>query len=761
MIHLILVIVMVTPNSIAVDGILHRNQMRSYYRYSYVKGDLEAEDTGHLDIDSVFLQWDTVRIYIRVKTADTFFLGNNGDLFVAIDTFSAQGGSYSPLEKAVRFSTPYPDFVLYINDNTDDELFKWDSGWRFVYRDTICAGAGTNPDYELSIPIDSIGRPDSIKITVYTTRHRKGDSVPDYSVGDTVYSNIVLDGQLDGDYVYKGYADQGGGAGAQLDSLYTTWDSDYFYIFIKTANTASWDVAYGVGIDSDEQPSSGYYSGDSDAWGRKMNFANTLAKEAYAIDMEAYFWWSGADGAVTSAYLYRWNGNAWEDSTPGVPWYYSTGDTTSGLSTLEIKIPWTTLGGVHPELHISTWITGGDASSAVSVIPHDDQVSNSAGEWSDSDTLYTYSVTVPDGDRVVDVSSNIDKEAGPVPDTVSLDTFPIVISEHGITFGYYDYSNWGASPMGFLDPMDGIVDTCGFDDDEMLFTMSSKNAWLTFDNDSVYIGYTYQAFDSGYGGEGDFFVYFDVDSASSANDVNDPGTRLAMNWWGSDSIILPLKMDYAIGVEDGNYYALYKFNADSGYFVKLYSNLDNNFPGSAYIGWDNAKAGNGVTEISVSRAALSTPDWFSVVVFSHTEDASALFGVSPPADSAYFQDPAQNLNNNDAANDTLKEFWGFYHFTGSNSILVNAYLSVFPQSIPIKEREEKSAFRMLWSVNGISFPDIKSRVTYSIFDAQGRFVKNGILTKQNHNITFNGLSNGIYFVNIKGRKKIFKILKIK
>ena len=82
-----------------------------------------------------------------------------------------------------------------------------------------------------------------------------------------------------------------------------TYDATYLYIGFDTQNSGSWDVAYGIGIDT--KPG-GYYTGDSDAWGRKINF-----DAGYAVDYEIYFWWSGGSG-VTSDNFCIWTGSDWD-----------------------------------------------------------------------------------------------------------------------------------------------------------------------------------------------------------------------------------------------------------------------------------------------------------------------------------------------------------------------------------------------------------------------------------------------------------------
>jgi hypothetical protein len=180
----------------------------------------------------------------------------------------------------------------------------------------------------------------------------------------------------------------GGGDGANLNNFYYYFDTNDLYLAINTFNSASWDVAYGFSLDMDSVEFSGYYTGDNDAWGRRMNFAG-WAPYNYALEYEIYFWWSGWDGAITAWNLCTWNGTGWDYW--GVAEFAWTGDNSTGLQALEIRIPWTDLGGFDPTFHTSAWVTGGGGSSAVDIIPPDFQVADGGGaEWTDSDTISTF-----------------------------------------------------------------------------------------------------------------------------------------------------------------------------------------------------------------------------------------------------------------------------------------------------------------------------------------------------------------------------------
>lgn len=177
----------------------------------------------------------------------------------------------------------------------------------------------------------------------------------------------------------------GGGEGANLNQFFYALSEDTLYLAITTNNTASWNVAYGFGIDY--IPEYGYFEGDNDAWGRRMNFTET-----YAIDDEVYFWWDGGASSITSANTCVWLDGSWDYR--GVDNFAWTGG-GDGLQTLEIAVSWATLSLPTKiqgeEVNLSTWIAGDGGSSAVDVIPYNESVSDGGGdEWTDSDTITAY-----------------------------------------------------------------------------------------------------------------------------------------------------------------------------------------------------------------------------------------------------------------------------------------------------------------------------------------------------------------------------------
>ena len=215
--------------------------------------------------------------------------------------------------------------------------------------------------------------------------------VPFSGLVSALYGTKIIDGDLSdwGTLDYIATAQDNGLAGANLKDLYVAWDNDYLYIMITTRNSGSWDVAYGIGIDVDPGSGNGY-TGTTDAWGRRISFGGD-----YAIDYELYFWWGwnsgmGADNFIT------WTGSGWDYKglvDVGASFNY-TGDTSTGLKTLEIKIPWTALGGKPSKLALIAWVAGGGDSSAVSSIPWSSAMESldapyaswyGGDEWGDTD----------------------------------------------------------------------------------------------------------------------------------------------------------------------------------------------------------------------------------------------------------------------------------------------------------------------------------------------------------------------------------------
>ncbi len=175
--------------------------------------------------------------------------------------------------------------------------------------------------------------------------------------------------------------------GASLDTLWVTWNDTHLLIAFNTSNDESWNVAYGIAIDYDSTPGSGY-NGTSDAWNRAIGFSNATILPEIMV----YFWWNGSTGNITAADIAVWNGSAWNyydfenyrDGNPILPdtkaaWNpLMPGD--RGLQTIEIALNWTAITGQNftsmlgKTLHIIVFVVGDVGSSAVTSMPYDDNV---------------------------------------------------------------------------------------------------------------------------------------------------------------------------------------------------------------------------------------------------------------------------------------------------------------------------------------------------------------------------------------------------
>ena len=355
-------------------------------------------------------------------------------------------------------------------------------------------------------------------------------------------------------YIAEGASDFVGPDGANLDSLFVTWDENYLYIFLTTNNTASWDVAYGFGIDNTGS-SSGYTGGDPlrDAWNRKIGFDN-----GYNIEYEIYFWWEADSNKVTSAQLCSWDGSSWSytNLTEGTDYEYTGG--TSGLQTLEIKIALSDI-GTPSNIAISTWVAGGDTSSAVDAIPSETDVADS--NWTDDD--YVSSMFAHD------ISS-------------------------------------GRTPNYFM-ILDGNLLREGYQTDEIFYTTSDKQAYVTWDNDSLYIGYIFADLSGDY----DLWVYFDVDPQKTKNF----GQGIDID--ATVSLYLPFLADYGVQIVDGSTVNLKYFDGSDW--------ADGTFNGNYYAGWSD----NGTTEISIPWSDIGTPDTFYMVIFLFNNSDSKAYGIAP------------------------------------------------------------------------------------------------------------------------------------
>nr|WP_206203546.1 CARDB domain-containing protein [Thermococcus sp. M36] len=375
------------------------------------------------NLDKMYVSWDDQYLYIAIKTNNT----QSWDVAygIGIDIDPGTGNGYvsggDSWGRSVEFSNGFaPDYEIYFWWGWDsgmgtDNFNTWTgSGWNynsissvggsFAYTGDTSTGLQT---VEIKIPWSALGgKPEKVAIMAWVTGGSGSavDSLPvdpaiDYTNiggewGDTdTFTNMAviyvapktIDGNLsdwsDADLLVTGR--DNGQAGANLDKMYVSWDDQYLYIAIKTNNTGSWDVAYGIGIDVDPGTGNGYTSG-GDSWGRNVEFSN-----GFAVDYELYFWW-GWDSGMGTDNFNTWTGSGWNYGSladVGAKFAY-TGDTSIGLQTLEIAIPWSALGGKRSRFAVMTWITG-SGGSAVDSLPVDPAIdyTNIGGEWGDTDTF--------------------------------------------------------------------------------------------------------------------------------------------------------------------------------------------------------------------------------------------------------------------------------------------------------------------------------------------------------------------------------------
>ena len=184
-------------------------------------------------------------------------------------------------------------------------------------------------------------------------------------------------------------------SGANITSLYVAWNTLYLYIYFNTSNMASWDVAYGIGLDL---KTGGYVGNEStyDAWNRNISFSG------YGIDYELYFWYDSSKNNVTSADICIWNStkSSWDyydfenlndsGTTRDMAGASFANVSSSGLAYIELRLPWNKLNisNIPTSINITAWVAGGPQSSAVDCVPDDPSVfDNGTGEWNDHDTF--------------------------------------------------------------------------------------------------------------------------------------------------------------------------------------------------------------------------------------------------------------------------------------------------------------------------------------------------------------------------------------
>ncbi|ASJ08243.1 hypothetical protein A3L11_02970 [Thermococcus siculi] len=384
------------------------------------------------NLKNLYLAWDDQYLYIMITTRNTQSWDVAYGIGIDVDPGTGNGytGSSDSWGRQINFSNGFAvDYEIYFwwgwNSGMGTDNFNaWTgSGWNynsisgvggsFAYTGDTSTGLQT---VEIKIPWSALGgRPEKIGVVAWVTGSGGSavDAVPinsaiDYSdinsewgdhdtfVNLAVVSVVpkTIDGDLSDWTLNEQFSSGDSGlAGAEIDKMYVSWDNEYLYLAIKTSNTQSWDLAYGIGIDVDPGSGNGYTGGSdpSDAWGRKIGFGGQ-----YAADYEIYFWWSGGDGKILADNFITWTGSGWDYkgiADVGGKFAY-TGDASTGLQTVEIAIPWSALGGKRPNFAVISWIAGGGGSSAVDSAPADPAIdySNIGNEWGDSDVFTTLRV---------------------------------------------------------------------------------------------------------------------------------------------------------------------------------------------------------------------------------------------------------------------------------------------------------------------------------------------------------------------------------
>lgn len=181
-----------------------------------------------------------------------------------------------------------------------------------------------------------------------------------------------------------------GQEGANLKALYVDYDDNYLYIALVGDNKASWDIAYGIGIDVNGEESG--YSDGLDMWVRRMGFDPP-------IDFEYYLQWTSGGGAGAQKFGKWIETNSTWDERPISDWGIWSGITGSseGLKVLELAIPWDALGGKPSVVRVVAFVTGGyPEDSAVEALPDNPSMHELTddvkgyGEWTDFDLITVF-----------------------------------------------------------------------------------------------------------------------------------------------------------------------------------------------------------------------------------------------------------------------------------------------------------------------------------------------------------------------------------
>ncbi|NJE02087.1 hypothetical protein E3E42_09310 [Thermococcus sp. JdF3] len=393
-----------------------------------------GKDTGleGANLDRLYVSWDDQYLYIAIKTNNTKHW--NTVLGIGIDVDPGTGNGYVGVDQDGDPSNGFEDIwwrdIGFGGDYAIDyELYFWydsgsqgigggdfkhwnGNGWEDVGIGNVNYASSPDPSFgtvELAIPWDKLGGcPERIAVITWlagSDAHSSAiDTLPvdpavDYpAVGDgewtdkDILTNLVelhvtpktIDGNLSDWSENELAAEDTTGTGVDVGNLskfYVSWDDQYLYLAIETNNTKNGGMAYGFGIDVDPGTGNGYTTG-GDAWGRGIEFSN-----GYALDYEVYFWWDDGSASITAAQLNPYEGGwSWPSLTDMGGKYNYTGDSSTGLKTLEVAVPWSAIGGMPSKFAVAAWVTGG-GGSAVDVLPQEGAAADNADEWSDTDVI--------------------------------------------------------------------------------------------------------------------------------------------------------------------------------------------------------------------------------------------------------------------------------------------------------------------------------------------------------------------------------------
>ena len=390
----------------------------------------DSTDLDGADLDTFYYYISQDSLYFAVKTQNRASWDVAYGFSIDVDQTDSSGyigdpgaGIWDSWGRHIVFANEPPDYFA-----PDYQVYFWYNGASGITSVNFNRYNGVGWDYsiapveyaytwdtllglhvlELKVALESLGNPHHLHIVSYIAGGDNSSCVDvlpydpsvvllsdgaEWTDIDTLHNfiDIFITGG-EGWIIGATNSDTTDLAGADLNAFYYYVASDTLYLAVTTQNEASWSVAYGFSIDVDQTDGSGYIgdpgAGIWDSWGRHIVFANE-APDYFAPDYQIYFWYDQALG-ITLEGFNRYNGTGWDYDIAPVEYTY-TGDTLLGLHVLELKVALESLGNPH-RLHIVSYITGGDNSSCVDVLPYDSTVDLLSGgaEWTDTDTLHYF-----------------------------------------------------------------------------------------------------------------------------------------------------------------------------------------------------------------------------------------------------------------------------------------------------------------------------------------------------------------------------------